>query len=217
MAGSNRVATGQRRRIVPYCQHCGAGVEEQDSFCESCGGALEANLSAQPADSNHLGNYVLVGVIGRGATGTVYLATDNESGHQVALKVLDPVLAHLPGYPERLHSESVVLSQLSDPHLVATFGVGQDQGHLFLVMEYVEGASLRAVEQQAGRLTPEQALGLIAGALQGLGFAHAHGLVHGDVKPENIVVDRAGTSKLVDFGQVVSTGATTLGGTRGPL
>lgn len=198
---------------MPFCPTCGTGVDEGDRFCVSCGSSLGGGPPVQAVPSVFLGPYELVGVIGRGATGTVYLATDTESGQKVVLKVLDPVLAGIPGYPERLRAESVVLSQLADPHLVATYGVGQDQGHLFLIMEYVEGASLRAVEQRAGRLTPEQALGLVAGALVGLGLAHAHGLVHGDVKPENIVVDTTGTSKLVDFGQVVSTGGTTLGGT----
>lgn len=146
---------------MAFCPSCGVRVEATSRFCESCGNQLASPSAAR------LGPYELAGVIGRGASGVVYLATDTRSGQPVAIKVLDPALAAMAGYVERLRVESAVLSQLADPHLVTTYGLGQDAGQLFLVMEYVEGASLRAVEQRAGRLTAEQSLGLVAGALWG--------------------------------------------------
>ncbi len=191
-----------------YCPDCGAPLDSDSRFCGRCGAPAAA---APPSPT--LGRYQVVGVVGRGATGTVYLATDPATHQRVAVKLLDPALTAVAGVTERLRAEARALAELSSPHLVAALGVEEDGGRIFLVMEYVEGASLRAVERLAGRLTPEQAFGVVAGALRGLGRAHMAGMVHGDVKPENIVVDQEGTSRLVDFGQVVSTGATTLGGT----
>ena len=96
------------------CRRCGAGTGDEEGRCPTCGEPLDGTSTGPPAPPVLLGVYALVGVIGSGATSTVYLATDTRSGGQVALKVLDPVLCGFAGYPERIRSESAVLAQLAD-------------------------------------------------------------------------------------------------------
>ncbi|MDA8182832.1 MAG: protein kinase [Actinomycetota bacterium] len=192
---------------MAYCGNCGEVQREGDRFCGNCG--APTSIASPP----RLGGYDLLGVLGRGATATVYLARDPTTGERLALKVLDPVVLGLPGARERLDQEVAVLASLRDPHLVGVRSIGEDAGRPFVAMDFVEGASLREIERRAGRLSPEQALGVLEGALRGLSRAHAKGIVHGDVKPENILVDREGTSKLVDFGHAFGTQGATAGGT----
>ncbi len=192
---------------MAYCGNCGEVQREGDRFCGNCG--APTSIASPP----RLGGYDLLGVLGRGATATVYLARDPTTGERLALQVLDPVVLGLPGARERLDQEVAVLASLRDPHLVGVRSIGEDAGRPFVAMDFVEGASLREIERRAGRLSPEQALGVLEGALRGLSRAHAKGIVHGDVKPENILVDREGTSKLVDFGHAFGTQGATAGGT----
>lgn len=192
---------------MAYCGNCGEVRREGDRFCGNCG--APTSIASPP----RLGGYDVLGVLGRGATGTVYLALDPTSGERLALKVFDPVVLGLPGARERLNQEVAVLASLRDTHLVGVRSIGEDGGRPFVAMDFVEGASLREIERRAGRLSPEQALGVLEGALRGLSRAHGKGIVHGDVKPENILVDREGTSKLVDFGHAFATQGATAGGT----
>ena len=182
-------------------------------------GTVAASLSSpegvggfEPTDT--IGPYRLVGVIGSGGSGRVWLAYGND-GQPVAVKALAPSLVDRPGFIERFRLEAQTMAQLRHPHVVRLHDYLESSEGAWVVMEYVEGSSLRAVENHAHRLAPEQALGVLAGALSGLGYAHHLGLVHGDLKPENILVDTGGNSKLADFGQVVRSGTTepTLGGT----
>jgi hypothetical protein len=158
-------------------------------------------------------NYQVEGTLGTGATGTVYLARDLGLGREVALKELAPALAADPTFIERFRGEARIMATLDHPNVVKVFDYFEEDGRVVLVSEYVRGASLRKVLDHSGHLSPEQALGVLKGALTGLAYAHGKGLVHRDIKPENILADGEGVSKLADFGQaMVSSGPGAAGG-----
>ncbi|MFN2462400.1 MAG: serine/threonine-protein kinase [Candidatus Dormibacteria bacterium] len=157
--------------------------------------------------------YEILGTLGSGATGTVYLANEPALDRRVAYKELAPSLAADPIFLERFRGEARVMASLDHPNCVRVFDFFEEEGRAVLVSEYVPGASLRQVAEFAGHLTPEQALGVVKGALKGLAYAHGIGLVHRDIKPENLLADEEGTSKLADFGQaLVASGPGAAGG-----
>jgi serine/threonine-protein kinase len=158
-----------------------------------------------------LGRYRLDAVLGSGSTGTVYRATDPTAKRPVAIKVIAADLASDPRFIERFHSEAEIMRQLRDhPHCVRLIDVVEEEGRLGVVSEFVPGVPLRRLIREHGRLTGEQALGVLAGTLRGLAHLHASGLVHRDVKPENILIDEHGDSRLIDYG-LVRPGAVTGG------
>jgi predicted Ser/Thr protein kinase len=126
-------------------------------------------------------------VIGVGAMGTVYLATDTSRGGQVALKLLAPELARDERFRQRFVRESQLAASLDHPNIVPTIAAGERDGVLYLAMAYIEGTDLREL-LRTGRLEPERALDVIAQTADALDAAHAAGLVHRDVKPANILV-----------------------------
>jgi hypothetical protein len=218
-----------------FCTNCGGGLGSEHRFCPSCGHEaagtplvaspptmVAASFPSTPAapppptlsgDRQLIGGrFHLVGVLGRGASGTVYLATEAPAGSEVALKSLDPALASTPAFRDRFRAEAVTLAGLSHPNLVRVRDYLEDDTGAYLVMDRVEGPSLRRLLSSYGRLAPEQACGVLCGALSGLGSAHDHHLLHGDVKPENVLIDRAGLSQLTDFGQAVPLGSPSSGG-----
>src|SRR4051794_14916470 len=131
---------------------------------------------------------------------TVYIATDVRLGRRVAVKVMQPALAEDPEFVARFNREARAAARLSHPDVVAVYDQGSDEGHVFLVMEYVPGSTLRDVIRERGRLSPGQALAVMDHVLAALGAAHAAGLVHRDVKPENVLVTPDGRVKVADFG-----------------
>ncbi len=160
------------------------------------------------------GRFTLRGTIGRGATSTVYLADDRQTHGRVALKVVSGTLDRSHG-ARTLHREARATRARPHPGLVAAREILGDAGLSVAVLEYVEGADLRQLLEARGRLRGDQALRLLHGALAGLSHLHRHGMVHGDVKPENILVSTAGTTKLADLGQWVRSGTTARGGSPG--
>jgi serine/threonine-protein kinase len=131
---------------------------------------------------------------------TVYVALDQRLDREVALKVMRPDLAQDETFVGRFRREARSAAKLSHPNVVAVYDQGEDDGNMFLAMELVNGLTLRQVMQAEGPLTPRAALDILDPVLQALGAAHSAGLIHRDVKPENVILREDGTVKVADFG-----------------
>ena len=167
--------------------------------------ALVGTALADPLVGTVLdGRYRVEAPVARGGMSTVYAATDLRLDRRVAVKVMAPALAHDPAFTDRFVREARTAARLSHPNAVAVFDQGAQDGPagrvVFLVMELVHGGTLRDVLRQRGRLRPDEALSLLEPVLAALAAAHRAGLVHRDVKPENVLISADGTVKVVDFG-----------------
>src|SRR4051794_29052318 len=131
---------------------------------------------------------------------SVYVALDERLDREVALKVMRPSLAADETFVSRFRREARSAARLSHPHVVAVYDQGDDEGRMFLAMELVTGHTLREVMQAEGPLTPRAALDILDPVLQALGAAHSAGLIHRDVKPENVILREDGVVKVADFG-----------------
>jgi len=147
-------------------------------------------------------------VIGRGGMAEVYEGTDRRLNRRVAIKVLRPDLARDPMFQERFRREAQSAAGLNHPNIVAIYDTGEDligEGASqvsvpYIVMEFVDGVTLRHMLNNGPRILPERALEVIAGVLAALDYAHRHGIVHRDIKPANIMINANGDAKVMDFG-----------------
>jgi tRNA A-37 threonylcarbamoyl transferase component Bud32 len=152
------------------------------------------------------GRYRLDAQIGHGGMSTVYRAFDTVLERQVAVKLMHRDMAHHPDQLERFRREARAVAQLNHPHIVQVIDAGEDDAMPFIVFEYVEGETLKERIRRCGRLPEAAGLPVteaIAYAIEigrALGAAHDRGIVHRDVKPQNILVDEEGSAKVTDFG-----------------
>jgi len=138
-------------------------------------------------------------VLGQGGMGVVYKARQRKLDRLVALKVLPRDLSGDPAFAERFAREARTLAKLDHPNVVRVHEFGDVDGLYYLLLEYVDGASLRQV-MDAGRLAPEEALAIVPQICEALQYAHDQGVVHRDIKPENVLIDGRGRVKIADFG-----------------
>ena len=146
------------------------------------------------------GRYAVTARIAHGGMATVYLALDTRLDRQVALKVMHAELARDEEFVRRFIGEAKSVARLSHQNVVAVFDQGSDGPFLYLAMEYVPGRTLKDMLRERGRFAPAAALDIMTGVLDGLGAAHASGIVHRDVKPENVLLTADGRLKVADFG-----------------
>ncbi|GAA2355807.1 hypothetical protein GCM10010404_05110 [Nonomuraea africana] len=150
--------------------------------------------------------YTEIRELGTGASGRVVLARRDHDGVEVAIKYLSDRLRDDVGFVARFRHEARLLGSMRSPHNVRLIGYVEDGQGTAIIMELISGVTLRALIDSEGPTGPEAALAVLKGSLQGLAAAHAIGVVHRDFKPENVMVQGDGSSKLVDFGIAVRQG-----------
>jgi serine/threonine-protein kinase len=148
------------------------------------------------------GDFRLMKKLGEGAMGAVYLARQISFDRIVALKILFPHVARNPKLVERLRREANAMFQLDHPNIVQGYAYGEDQGCPYVAMEYIKGRNLQKILNKVGKLSVADALYIVLACCRALAYAHQQGMVHRDVKPENILITKTGSVKIADLGMV---------------
>ena len=161
---------------------------------------MDTTLARPPVGRLLDGRYRVESLIATGGMATVYLGTDTRLDRTVALKIMHAELANDEDFVRRFVGEARSVARLSHPNVVGVYDQGADGRTLYLAMEYVPGRTLRDLLNERGSLPPREALDIMEGVLGGLGAAHAAGLAHRDVKPENVLLTAEHDVKVADFG-----------------
>ena len=150
--------------------------------------------------TTRIGGFDVLERIGQGGMGAVFRARQVSMDRIVALKVLPPRLAQNEAFVQRFFREARSAARLNHPNIVQGIDVGHAAGHYYFAMEFVDGVTVKQMLRQAGRIEEKKALNIIGAVAKALEHAHTHGIIHRDVKPENIMVTRQGVVKLADLG-----------------
>ena len=146
------------------------------------------------------GRYEILQTLGEGAMGAVYKARDREVDRLVAIKVIQPELANSPEMLKRFKQELILARQVTHRNVVRIFDIGEADGMKFITMEFIEGRDLKSTIVNRGKLPTEEAVNIIRQICQALDAAHSEGVMHRDLKPQNIMIDNNGRVVVMDFG-----------------
>lgn len=190
------------------CRECDAVLPAEARFCLSCGARVETRAPDSTVDplfeilNKAIGfQYRIERLLGRGGMGAVYLAHELALDREVAIKVLPPEQASTAQMRERFRREARTAARLSHPHIVPLHTFGEVSGLAYFVMGYIAGESLASRLKREGPLPPEEARTLLVAICDALNYAHRQGIVHRDIKPDNILLDTmSGAPLLTDFG-----------------
>jgi len=182
-----------------FCSNCATSLTTAESVRPSLTKTLESPVVLLPPGTVYAGHYEILGRIGAGGMGEVYRAVDKNLGRPVAVKVLPAAFAEDKERMARFEREAKLLAALNHPHIAAIHGLEESGGKRFLVLELVEGETLRA-RLESGPFPADEALKTGLQIAEGLEAAHEKGIVHRDLKPGNIMLTPEGQVKILDFG-----------------
>ncbi|HSA96605.1 MAG TPA: serine/threonine-protein kinase, partial [Acidobacteriota bacterium] len=161
---------------------------------------LQAPVHELATGSTFAGRYQVIEELGQGGMGRVYKVLDTKIGEKVALKLIRPEAGLDRKSLERFSNELKLARKIRHKNVCQMFDLGEDRGTRFITMEYVHGEDLKQLIRKVGRLSPGQAVGIARQICDGLEEAHKLGVVHRDLKPQNIMVDADGNVRIMDFG-----------------
>lgn len=188
------------------CGGCGESNPAGQRFCDACGARLEATARAPGPPTRVDGRYEVLRFLGEGGRKQVYLAWDSRLEREVALSLLKMEGIDQLGLA-RARREGEAMGRLGDhPHIVTIFDIGEEDGRLYIVSQYMAGGDLQGLirDAEGHRLAPDEVMRIGGQIAQALEHAHAHGIVHRDIKPQNVWLTEEGVAKLGDFGLAVS-------------
>ena len=196
------------------CPSCRADNEPSAKSCFACGAPLDPALAGLADGALFASRFEILGPLGRGGMGMVYRAFDRELGETVAIKVLRPDVARESGRVEqRFRSEIRLARRVRHRNVCSVYGDGEDRGLLYICMELVEGENLARLAREGGGLSPADAWSATLQVADGLRAIHEVGVVHRDLKTANLMRDRKGVVRVMDFGIAKHHGSTTGGAT----
>jgi predicted Ser/Thr protein kinase len=190
------------------CFSCHAKNEPAARSCFACGAPLGPALSGLAEGALFAARFEILGPLGRGGMGMVYRAFDRELGETVAIKVLRPDVARESGRVEhRFRSEIRLARRVRHRNVCSVYGDGEDRGLLYICMELVEGENLSRAAREGGGLPPAEAWSAVLQVAEGLSAIHEVGVIHRDLKTANLMRDRDGVVRVMDFGIAKQHGA----------
>ncbi len=207
-----------------FCSRCGSEITGKSKFCPSCGLDLMATTPVHAIATGQLqemdlvrdaltAEYEIIEELGRGGMALVYRARDRHLEREVAIKVLPFSLAFDSEFVERFQREARTAAQLEHPNIIAIYRVGRSGRVIYFVMKFLRGGSLSTVLGERKKLTPPEIRRLLLEAGSALGYAAQRGIVHRDIKPDNIMFDEFGQCVLTDFGIAKAASGQRLTGT----
>jgi serine/threonine protein kinase/Tfp pilus assembly protein PilF len=200
------------------CPKCKADNPDDSRFCNKCGTSLidipttptgvptETGISSEKSaldfsPGQHFGKrYQIIEEIGRGGMGRVYKAVDKELNKVVALKMIKPELSDTAAMVQRFKKELVLAREVTHKNVCRIHDLGEVKGIRFISMQYIEGQDLKKLMQQTGKLTVEKVIAITKQICEALQAAHDEGVIHRDLKPQNIMLDSKGNAYVMDFG-----------------
>jgi serine/threonine protein kinase len=185
---------------LAYCGRCGTRLTAVESPPASSTQTLELPREAVRQGRLLANRFEVLEEIGSGGMGTVYRVFDRQVNEEMALKVLNPEIASNASTVERFKNELKLARRIGQKNVCRVFDLHEEAGMFFITMEYIPGEDLKTLIGREGRLSAERAVALAKPIAEGLAEAHRLGVIHRDLKPQNIMIDREGNPKIMDFG-----------------
>jgi serine/threonine protein kinase/tetratricopeptide (TPR) repeat protein len=183
-----------------FCNKCGTKLSVLDGHSVSMTKTIETKGEALTRGTTFAGRYEIIESLGTGGMGKVYRAYDNKVKEEIAIKLLKPEISQNEKIIERFSNEIRLSRKITHKNVCRMHDLNEDQGTQFITMEYVPGEDLKSFIKRVGHLPPQKAISIGKQVCEGLAEAHSLGVIHRDLKPQNIMVDKSGNPKIMDFG-----------------